>query len=208
MKIEVKNLTKKFKKVTVVNDVNVTFESGHIYGIIGRNGSGKSVFLKMLCAFYIPTSGSISQDGFDYINNNAFPKDTRALIENPDFIPNLSGYENLKMLAAIQNKITDKEIIDALKKVNLYEDKDKKYNEYSLGMKQKLGIAQVIMEDPSVLILDEPFNGIEQVSVTKIMDYLLELKNKGKLIIVSSHIIEDLNKISDTLLLMDDGMLK
>ena len=102
MKIEVKDLTKKFKNITVVDNANVTFKSGKIYGIIGRNGSGKSVFLKMLCSFYIPTSGTILQDGVDYIKNNFFPFDTRALIDGPDFIPNLTGYENLKLLASIQ----------------------------------------------------------------------------------------------------------
>lgn len=208
MKIEVKNLTKKFKKVTIVDDVNITFESGKIYGIVGRNGSGKSVFLKMLCAFYIPTEGEILQDGENYIEKNSFPKDTRALIEGPDFIPDISGYDNLKLLASIQNKIGEEEIIDALKKVDLYEEKDKKYGEYSLGMKQKLGIAQVIMEDPKVLILDEAFNGIEEASVKKLKKLLSEMKKQDKLIIITSHIKDDIKELSDETYIFDSGKVR
>ena len=122
MKFEIKNLTKKFKDVTIIDDVSITFNSGKIYGIVGRNGSGKSVFLKILCSFYNPTSGTILQDGFDYISNNSFPKNTRALIEKPDFVSELSGYENLKLLASIENKIGDEEIEKVLKDVNLYEE--------------------------------------------------------------------------------------
>ena len=125
MKIEVKNLTKKFKKVTVVDNVNITFESGKIYGIIGPNGSGKSVFLKMLCAFYIPTDGCVLQDGFDYIKANSFPKNTRALIDGPNFIPNLTGYENLRLLASIQNKISDNDIFKTLKNASYLKKKIK-----------------------------------------------------------------------------------
>ncbi len=208
MKIEVKNLSKKFKKVIVVKDINITFKSGNIYGIIGRNGSGKSVFLKMLCAFYIPTTGTILQDGYDYIKNNEFPISTRALIEGPDFIPDLSGLENLKLLASIQNKIGEKEILETLKQVNLYEEKDKKYSEYSLGMKQKLGIAQVLMEDPQVMILDEPFNGIEDSSVKDIKKILKDLKKKDKIIIMTSHIKEDIEELSDVIYKFDGGSLK
>ena len=188
MKFEIKNLTKKFKNTIVIDNVNVTFDSGKIYGIIGKNGSGKSVFLKILCSFYVPTSGYILQDNYDYIKNNSFPKNTRALIEKPDFISELTGFENLKLLASIQNRINDSDIEKTLKDVNLFEEKDKKYCQYSLGMKQKLGIAQVLMENPDVLILDEPFNGIEEESVRKIKKILKEEKKKGKLIIITSHI--------------------
>lgn len=208
MKIEVKNLSKKFKKVTVVDNVTVSFKSGKIYGIVGSNGSGKSVFLKMLCAFYIPTEGCILQDGFDYIKANSFPRDTRALIETPSFIPSLTGYENLKLLASIQNKITDEAIFDALKKCNLYAEKDKKYGEYSLGMKQKLGIAQAIMENPQVIILDEPFNGIDEKSVKKIRDLLLKMKEENKLIIITSHIKEDIKSIADETYKFEEGKLR
>lgn len=208
MQFKIKNLSKDFKKVRVVNNVTVTFNSGNIYGIVGRNGSGKSLFLKLICAFYIPSEGIILQDNFNYIEKNSFPKDTRALIEKPNFISNISGFENLKLLASIQNKITDDKILETLKKVDLYEERNKKYGEYSLGMKQKLGIAQVLMEEPKCLILDEPFNGIDRKSVEKIKKILLEEKNNGKLIIITSHIKEDIETLSDYIYEFDCGVLQ
>lgn len=129
----------------------------------------------------------------------------RALIEKPNFFPELTGYENLELLAKIQNKIGKEEIEEALKKVNLYEEKDKKYREYSLGMKQKLGIAQVLMEDPEIMILDEPFNGIEENSVKEISTLLKEERKKGKLIMISTHIKEDLDNLSDVIYHFDAG---
>lgn len=206
MKIEVKNLSKKFRSKEVVKNVNITFEEGNIYGIIGKNGSGKSVFLKILCAFYMPTSGEILQDGIDYIKNNTFPKSTRALIENPEFISNLTGYENLKLLAAIQDICDDNNIIKTLKDVNLFEEKDKQYKEYSLGMKQKLGIAQVLMEDPKVLILDEPFNGVDDESILLIKKELKRIK-KDRIIIITSHIKEDILELSDEIYKFNNGEL-
>lgn len=208
MKIEVNNLSKKFKKVNILNNVNVTFESGKIYALIGRNGSGKSVFLKMLCGFYKPTSGSIKYDGVNIVDSGLFPPDTRALIEKPNFLPDLTGYENLNLLSKIQNKIGKKEIDETLKKVNLFEEKDKKYSKYSLGMKQKLGIAQVLMEDPSVIILDEPLNGIENETTIKIRKLLNEEKKKNKIIIVATHIKEDIDDIADIVYEFDGGNLK
>ena len=116
MKIEIKNVSKEFKGIEILHDLNATFESGKIYGLIGRNGSGKSVFLKMLCGFYKPSSGEILFDGVNYIKENTFPKDTRALIEKPDFISDLSGYENLELLAKIQNRIGKEEILNTDRK--------------------------------------------------------------------------------------------
>lgn len=199
MKIEVKNVSKMFKKVVVLRDLNVTFEEGKIYGLVGRNGSGKSVFLKMLCGFYKPTSGEILYDGVNYILEEKFPPDTRALIEKPDFISDLSGYENLELLSKIQNKIGREEIIRVLKMIHLEKDMDKKFSRYSLGMKQKLGIAQVLMEDPKVMILDEPFNGIEDETVEELRNLLLEEKKRGKIIILATHIKDDIEKIVDEL---------
>lgn len=206
MKIEVTNLSKKFKNNLAVKNVNISFQDGKIYGIIGNNGSGKTVFLKMLCAFYIPTSGIILQDGVNYIKDNLFPKDTRALIESPNFIPELTGFENLKLLAYIQNKISDKEILETLKVVNLFNEKDKKYKEYSLGMKQKLGIAQALMENPHVIILDEPFNGIDDESVIKIKKRLINIK-RNKIIIITSHIKTDIIELSDEIYVFKNGEL-
>lgn len=208
MKIEVCNVCKQFKKVEVLKNINMVFEDGKIYGFSGRNGSGKSVLLKIICGIYSPTNGEVLIDGKNYNRSNMFVPNLRALIEKPSFFPDLTGFENLKLLAQIQNKITEKEILSALETVNLIDEKDKKYSEYSLGMKQKLGIAQVIMEDPKVMLLDEPFNGIEEESVQKISDYLLKQKKKGKIIIISTHIKEDLEKLADQIYYFDNGSVK
>lgn len=208
MEIIVKDLSKKFKKVTILENINMKFESGKIYGIVGRNGSGKSVFLKILCSFYKPTTGEILFDNINYNSNNNFPPSVRALIENPTFFPDLTGFENLKLLSSIQNKIGDEEIIKTLDQVNLLSEKDKKYSEYSLGMKQKLGIAQVLMENPDVMIFDELFNGIEEKTVEKIRNILLELKNQNKIIIVTSHIKEDIDVLSDEVYKFDCGRVE
>lgn len=207
MTIEFKNVTKKFKDVIILNNINLTFESGNIYGLFGRNGSGKSVFLKLLCGFYTPSEGEILYNGENLNKKLEFPPNTRALIEKPNFFPDLTGFENLKFLAEIQNKITDKEINDILEFLGLEKDKNKKYSKYSLGMKQKLGIAQVLMENPDVIVLDEPFNGVENVTVLKIIDYLKEEAKKGKLIFISTHIMEDLEKLTDKIYYFDDGAI-
>ena len=207
MKIEVRNISKRFRNNFVLKDVNAFFESGHIYGLSGRNGAGKSVFLKILCGLYKPSSGEILYNK-KYDKDNLHLLNIRALIEKPNFFPELTGYENLRLLAKIQNKIGDKEINEALKDVNLYDEKDKKYSEYSLGMKQKLGIAQVLMEDPDIIILDEAFNGIEANSVIKISELLKKKKKDGKLIIISTHIKEDLDNLSDVIYYFDAGEVK
>lgn len=207
MTIEFKNVTKKFKDIIILNNINLTFESGNIYGLFGRNGSGKSVFLKLLCGFYTPSEGEILYNGENLNKKLEFPPNTRALIEKPNFFPDLTGFENLKFLAEIQNKITDKEINDILEFLGLEKDKNKKYSKYSLGMKQKLGIAQVLMENPDVIVLDEPFNGVENVTVLKIIDYLKEEAKKGKLIFISTHIMEDLEKLTDKIYYFDNGAI-
>lgn len=208
MEIIVKDLSKKFKKVTVLENINMKFESGKIYGIVGRNGSGKSVFLKILCSFYKATTGEVLYNNVNYNSNNSFPPSVRALIEKPTFFPDLTGYENLKLLASIQNKIGNEEINKTLELVNLTTEKDKKYSEYSLGTKQKLAIAQVLMESPDVMIFDELFNGIEESTVEKIRNILLELKSQNKLIIVTSHIKEDIDVLSDEVYKFDNGLVE
>lgn len=208
MKIEIKNLTKEFKGVEIFKDVNMFLKGGKIYGLIGRNGSGKSVFLKTITGFYYPTEGVVIYNGIDIFKENTFPKDTGALIENPNFMPDLTGFENLKSLAVIQNKISDKEILEALQIVNLIDEKDKKYHKYSLGMKQKLGIAQAIMENQKIIILDEPFNGIENHTVDKLRKYFKKQKEKGKLIIIASHIKDDIDSLADEVYQFDAGYVK
>ena len=206
MKITINNLTKKFKDEIVLNNINMTLESGNIYGIIGQNGSGKSVLLKIICAFYIPSQGEVLIDNINYCNGKNFPKNLRALIEKNAFLPDISGFNNLKLLAKIENKITDEEINESLKIVNLYEEKDKMFSKYSMGMKQKLGIASVLMEDPEILILDEPFNGIDEESKEKITNELIKIKN-NKIIIITSHIKDEIISLCDHVFEMKNGKI-
>lgn len=206
MKITINNLTKKFKDEIVLNNINMTLESGNIYGIIGQNGSGKSVLLKIICAFYIPSQGEVLIDNINYCNGKNFPKNLRALIEKNAFLPDISGFNNLKLLAKIENKITDEEINESLKIVNLYEEKDKMFSKYSMGMKQKLGIASVLMEDPEIIILDEPFNGIDEESKEKITNELIKIKN-NKIIIITSHIKDEITSLCDHVFEMKNGKI-
>lgn len=205
MKLEIKNLNKKFGTNEVLKNVNINMTGGNIYGFIGRNGSGKSVLLKIICGFYTIDSGTILLNEENYIERNSFPKDTRALIEKPNFLPDLSGLENLKLLASIQNKIDECRILKVVEDLNLSKEINKKYSKYSLGTKQKLGIAQVLMEDPNLIILDEPFNGVEEKTVEKIREILKEEKEKGKIIIIATHIKEDISILADEVYQFDDG---
>lgn len=206
--IVVKEVSKSFDDAEVLHDINLEFKEGHIYGFVGKNGSGKSVLFKILCGLYFPTTGSVVIDGVDIHKNNIFPNNMRVLIEKPNFLPNLTGLENLKLLASIQNKITEDDIIDILNKLNLKDDMNKLYHKYSLGMKQKLAIAQVLMEDPEIMIFDEPFNGIEEKTVKIIKNILLEEKKKKKIILIASHIKDDIEQLADIVYLMDDGKIK
>lgn len=208
MKIEVKDIKKEFKNSLIFENVNYTFESGNIYVLTGPNGCGKSVFLKVLCGFYMPTEGNVTYDGVNYSLKKEFPMCVRALIDKPSFISDMTGYKNLEVLAAILNKIGKKEIEETLKDVNLYQEKDKKYSEYSLGMKQKLGIAQVLMENPEVIVLDEPFNGLDKTSAKKIRELLIKEKENGKIIIIASHIEEDIKSLATHILEFDDYKVK
>lgn len=204
MEINIKNLTKKLGDQVVLNDISLKFENGKIYGLIGRNGSGKTMLLKSICGFVVPDSGSVVVDGVDIYEKATFPKSTAALLDHPNYLPDLTGYENLKMLANIQNIIGDEEILKTLEDVNLIDEKDKQFKKYSMGMKQKLGIAQVLMEDPSIMIFDEPFNGLEDESASKIRE-LLKNKKKDKIIIISTHIKEDIESLCDEIYTIKSG---
>lgn len=203
--IKVENICKKIKNNEIIKNISYQFDCGKIYGLYGRNGSGKTVFLKLLSGFYKLDSGSVLYDGVSYSKNNVC-KDVRVLIDGPSFYGDLSGYDNLKLLADINKKISNKEIDDILKVVNLYDEKDKKYSKYSLGMKQKLGIAQTLMENTKYIFLDEPFNGVEEATVTKLIDYIKSIK-EDKVIIISTHIKEDLDNISDVIIKIEDGKI-
>ncbi len=199
MKIDVKDVCKSFRKKQVLDNVNYTFISGNIYGLSGINGIGKSVLLKIICGLYKPSFGCVLYDGVKINQDLVIKSNVRALIDTPYFFPELTGFENLKVLSKITNKINDDDINKALDIVNLTCEKDKLYGDYSLGMKQKLGIAQVIMENPKVIILDEPFNGIDSESILKIEEYLKEMKKNNKIIIITSHIANSLEKLCDTI---------
>lgn len=205
MKIVLDHVTKEFDHNVIIDDVDITLEKDHIYGFVGRNGSGKSVLFKLICGFYKPTKGKVLINNVDLNEKDVFPESTRVLIEKPNFLSDISGIENLRMLAAIQHKIGEKEIRETLELVNLEEaDWKKKFHKYSLGMKQKLGIAQVLMENPNIMIFDEPFNGIDMKSTKKIKE-LIGNNKKDKIILITSHIKEDIISLADQIYLFDDG---
>ena len=207
MKVKLENICKSFKNNNLLENINIEFEPGKIYGIIGKNGSGKSVLLKIICGFYNPDSGRVLFDNNCINLEKSFAPSTRALIAHPNFLPTLSGLDNLKLLASIQNVIGEDEIIVTLKKVNLFEERNKKYSKYSLGMKQKLGIAQVLMEDPDVEIFDEPFNGIDDESIEMIRTVLNEEKKRNKVIILATHLKNDIEELCDEVYKIDKNTL-
>ena len=204
MKIEVKEVSKEIDSNKIINKTTLTFEKGKTYGLIGRNGSGKSVFLKMLAGFYTPTTGEILFNGVNYFKKGELVPNLRVLIEKPNFIAELSGYRNLKILSEINRLISDEDIFETLRTVKLYDDKDKLYHKYSLGMKQKLGIAQVLMEDPDIMVFDEPFNGIEDKTADDLRKKLKEISSE-KIIIIASHIKEDVDMLVDVLYEFKNG---
>lgn len=204
--IEIKDLSKVIKNTTILNNININFEPGKIYGIIGRNGSGKSMLFKAICGLINYNSGEIKVFN-DVIKDGKFPKDTGIIIENPGFLPQYSAFKNLKILSSIKNIISDNEIKDAISLVGLNPDDKKSVKKYSLGMKQKLGIAQAIMEKPKLLILDEPMNGLDLESVKLVRNILLDLKNKSVTILLASHNSEDINELCDHVYKMDAGVL-
>lgn len=207
MILTLKNISKRFKNQLVIENISMEFKPNTIYGIVGRNGSGKTVLLKMICGILMPSSGEILFDSENYIQKYGVPKSTRALIESPEMINDLSGFDNLKILSSIQNTIDDNRILETLKIVGLGGNEYKKYKDYSLGMKQKLGIAQTIMEDSDLIILDEPFNGLDDNSAKEIRTLIKKLKNNNKIIIIATHIKEDINSLIDELYRLDDGKL-
>lgn len=208
MKIELKNISKSFKKEKVLDDISYTFNEKRIYGIVGANGSGKSVLLKVLAGLYKASSGEVLFDGENYQQEKIFPHFIGAAIEYPGFINDLTGWENLLLLAGIKKFIGKEEINEILEVVGLSKDKDKKYGSYSLGMRQKLSLAQALMEKPLIILLDEPFNGIDRASVKKIKEYLVLQKEEDKaLIIITTHIKDDLEDLVDEKLYLEDGKL-
>ena len=206
--IECKNLTLQLKNQNkILDNINISMEKGKVYGFVGRNGCGKTMLFRTICGFVKPAAGEIIVDNLRIGKDIEYIRNTGASIGESDFLRHLSGYENLKLLAEINNKITDEEILSVLKKVNLFEEKDKKFKKYSVGMKQKLRIAQAIMEEPEILILDEPFNGVDRESVLKIREYLNDLKKQNKTVLLASHMSEDLQVLWDHIFKMELGRI-
>lgn len=206
--IKINNVTKKIKSNVILQDVTLELKEGKIYGFVGKNGSGKSMLLKTIAGFISPDKGSIVADDKNLYDEKIFLPSTRVMIDKPHFFENLSGKENLELLASIQNTITDADIENVLLKIKLADVKDKKYKTYSLGMKQKLAIAQVIMEDVKNLILDEPFNSLDMESVDLVRKILLEERSKDKIIIITSHIKEDIEMLCDEVFYIESGKIK
>lgn len=205
--IEIAHLTKKFKEAVVLNDISMTLEDAKIYGFIGRNGSGKTMLMKHILGFIRPTEGTVCIDG-KYVGKDIdIPGNVGAIIENPGFLPEYSGYKNLKLLAGIRNKIGKEEIRNALSFVGLNPDDKKHVGKYSLGMKQRLGLAQAIMEDPDILLLDEPMNGLDDQGVEEMRKLLLAQKKAGKLVVIASHNKEDINLLCDEIFRFDHGKI-
>lgn len=205
--IEVNNLFLTIKKVPILVDINTSFERGKIHGLIGRNGSGKTMLMKCICGFVKPTNGTITVDGKRIGKDCDFPENTGIIIETPGFIPYYSGYKNLKLLADLRKKITADDIRNTMKTVGLDPELKRHVRKYSLGMRQRLGLAQAIMENPDLLILDEPMNGLDKDGVKDMRQYLLDLKDKGKTILIASHSAEDIDMLCDTVCEMDRGAL-
>lgn len=205
--IEVQNVVKRFRDQVVLKNVSISFEKGKIHGIVGRNGSGKTVLFKCICGLMHLEEGVILVNGKRVGRDVDMPEDIGAIIEAPGFLPNYSGYKNLRFLANIRRKIGKEEILNVLKTVGLDPESRKHVGKYSLGMRQRLGIAQAIMEDPEILILDEPMNGLDNAGVQDIRALLLELKAQGKTILLASHNHEDIAALCDTVHEMDGGVL-
>ena len=205
--IKVRNVTKTFKEATVLNDVTVSFERGKIYGIIGRNGSGKTVLFKCICGLIPVTQGEMTVLGQSIGDGLKVPKGVGAIIETPGFLPNVSGYRNLYYLASLSGKPDRQRIREVINMVGLDPDSRKHVGHYSMGMRQRLGLAQAIMENPEVLILDEPMNGLDNETVESIRAFLLGQKEQGKTIILASHSKEDISQLCDVVYQMDAGVL-
>ena len=206
-KIEVKNISKVYKKEKVLDDVSFCVNAGEIFGIVGRNGSGKSVLMKIICGLAAPTSGHIVIDEKIIGKDIDFPENLGAIIEQPAFMQVASGFKNLKFLADINKKIDKAEIRSTMEMVGLNPDSKKWVMNYSLGMKQRLSIAQAIMENPELIILDEPMNGLDKEMVNWLRGYLKEESDKGHTIIISSHIQEDIDILCDHVIELDRGCI-
>ncbi|MDR1521309.1 MAG: ABC transporter ATP-binding protein [Streptococcaceae bacterium] len=206
--IELKNVAKSFKKQEILKNINFSCFRGEIIGIVGVNGSGKSVLFKVISGLLFPDKGSVTIMQEEITKSQKIPQALSALIEEPGFLPNLTGYQNLELLASIRRKITKEDILDTLRTVRLFEDRNKKTKHYSLGMKKKLGIAQAIMEKPKIILLDEPMNALDKKSVEDMRNLFLNLAKDEKVtIVIASHNLDDINLLCDKVYQLKIGQL-
>lgn len=205
--ISVQNVMKKFGEDTVLDSVSHEFEEGCIHGIVGNNGSGKTVLMKCICGFLFPTKGKILVNCKQVGKDCDFPEDIGIIIETPGFLPGQTGMKNLQILASLKRKISNETIWNTIKRVGLDPSMKKPVGKYSLGMRQRLGIAQAIMEDPSILILDEPLNGLDKHGAAQMRELIKELKQQGKTVLLASHNQVDIDELCDTVCEMDAGVL-
>lgn len=205
--VRLNNVTKSFKKEQVLKGITHSFEQGKIHGIMGFNGSGKTVMFKCICGFLKPDSGAVIVQDRRIGKDGDFPESVGMIIESPGFLPHVSGYANLKRLAAIRNKVSDEQIRENIARVGLDPFSKKKVGQYSLGMRERLGIAQAIMEDPKLLVLDEPFNGLDKRGAQDVCDLLDELRGRGRTILVAAHNMMEIEYLCDTVCEMDAGVL-
>ena len=203
--VRLEDYCKSFKSAEVLKNINLTLESGKVIGLKGKNGSGKTMLMRAISGLILPTSGKVYINDKELGRHISFPPSIGILIENPSFISNYTGFKNLKILASIQNRISDDKIRDAIRKVGLDPDDKRTFKKYSLGMKQRLGIAAAIMERPDIVILDEPINALDEAGAGLIKGLLDELKANGSLIIIACHDTEELNYLSDEIYEIYDG---
>ena len=207
MDLKIINGTKIINKKVILDNIDLELKGGRIYGIRGKNGSGKTMLFRMISGLIFPTEGKVIIDGKELGKDISFPDSIGALIENPGYIPDYSGFKNLKLIAGIKNIVGDEKIKDMMRSLGLDPESKKKVKKYSLGMKQKLGLAMALMEDPDLILLDEPMNGLDEGTVKVVYDILEKHKERGALIMIASHDKEDLNVLSDEIYLMKEGRL-
>lgn len=206
-RINVVNYSKIIKGRVILEDVNLSLESGRIYGLKGVNGSGKTMLLRALCGLIYPTSGYVEVDGEKLRKNISFPRSVGALIESPAFLDNFTGYKNLEMIASLKEIASRQDIEDALTETGLDPYDARTYKKYSLGMKQKLGLACCFMEKPDIILLDEPFNALDEESVEKIKKIMIRHKERGALIVLACHDGQSLLSLSDEIYNVAEGMV-
>jgi len=205
--IKIENLCKEIKGISILNNINMELESGKIYGFRGVNGSGKTMLMKAICGLIRTNSGNVYIDGEKVGKDIEFPKSVGVLIENPGLIGSYSGFENLRMLADIKNKTSDEEIKDMLRKLGLDPEDKKKVKKYSLGMKQKVGIAEAFIDTPELLMLDEPFNALDDKTVEILKGMIKEYRREDRIIILTSHDAGMLEDLCDKIYYLEEGKL-